>query len=488
MGSSGGGSSGAVSYPAYVETVHEAWLGTGALVAATDIVSIDGAIAAAINAGPPLVSYNAYPVANVVTDWETAIDAFKNMLEGLDINSQFSTLWDASRGDVGEHELVEISDIGVDDVAISDIPYAEISDVEIGDAVVADRTVEDIAEIVDAEVVDRTVDGITDAEIVNDVDAFAFQLDDEIHTKVLPRFRRGMQDINAVVSSAFPIGHSIIEGFRDRDVDRHASTLRLNAAIKNADLELGAASINLSKDTTIAGANLSKDIKVADIDISKDVTVAGINLSKDTAIAGGNLSKDVEVGKINITKDSTLATINISKDIDVAKINVGKDVEVSKTNITKELGLAEVNTRSLMDYMKLYLSNVDMMEKVYLSVGNWQENYARLMVEAGRIKIVANSEEIVQNAAFDKDDATWDLEVFQYGGNLLAGVSGGTSGANAGKPNVALSVLGGALSGAAAGGVIGGAIAGGVAGSVVPVYGTIIGAVLGAAMGLMGSM
>ena len=157
MGSSGGGSSGAVSYPAYVETVHEAWLGTGALVAATDIVSIDGAIAAAINAGPPLVGYNAYPVANVVTDWETAIDAFKNMLEGLDINSQFSILWNHSRVDIGKHELVEIDDIGIDDTEISDIPYAEISDVEIDDVVVADRT----------------VDGITDAEIVDDVDAFA---------------------------------------------------------------------------------------------------------------------------------------------------------------------------------------------------------------------------------------------------------------------------------------------------------------------------
>jgi hypothetical protein len=91
-----------------------------------------------------------------------------------------------------------------------------------------------------------TIDAVADADIVADVAAFSNQLDDEITTKVLPRFRRGMQDINAVVSSAFVIGEAVIEGFRDRDVAKHSSAIRLNLSSQQSQQNLEASKQMLS--------------------------------------------------------------------------------------------------------------------------------------------------------------------------------------------------------------------------------------------------
>jgi len=38
-----------------------------------------------------------------------------------------------------------------------------------------------------------------------------------------------MQDINAVVSSAFVLGEAVIEGFRDRELAKYTSGLRLDS-------------------------------------------------------------------------------------------------------------------------------------------------------------------------------------------------------------------------------------------------------------------
>ena len=98
---------------------------------------------------------------------------------------------------------------------------------------------------------------------------------------------------------------------------------------------------------------------------------------------------------------------------------------------------------------------------------------AHLTTEANRIKIVAKSEENAINVDYTVQDAIWDLEMYAYGVNMLAGIGGGTVGTNNKKTSTGASVLGGAMSGAAAGASISGgnplitgafAIAGGIAG------------------------
>jgi len=110
-----------------------------------------------------------------------------------------------------------------------------------------------------------------------------------------------------------------------------------------------------------------------------------------------------------------------------------------------------------------------------------EQAVAQMIIESRRIAIVAQKERADKDASLDEADAKWDLEVFQYGANLLASIAGGTaSSANETKqPSQVASALGGALSGAAMGATVG---------SAVPGIGTAVGAVAGAVIGLGASM
>jgi hypothetical protein len=103
-----------------------------------------------------------------------------------------------------------------------------------------------------------------------------------------------------------------------------------------------------------------------------------------------------------------------------------------------------------------------------------EQSLANLTVEMNRVAIVAKSEQVNTDRKIDEQDALWDLEVFQIGGNVLAGIGGGTIQKKGEQPSQIQSAIGGALSGAAAGAAIG---------SAVPGVGTAIGAGVGAALG-----
>lgn len=301
MGSSGGGASGKVSHSAYLETCHNDWLDhTGVDTIEKSITEVmDSAIGSS-----PWTGKFAYNPDVAIADYEAGVTAFAALLAGLsDI-----TDWNAF--------------------------YANAA---------------------------LTIDGVGDANIAADVAAYADVLDDDIAARVLPRFRRGMQDINAVVSSAFPIGEAIIEAFQARDVAKYAATLRSALGDKR-------------------------------------------------------------------------------------------------------------------------LQAVDQMMNMMARRIGWEESYVRLLVESKRIKIVAKKEQTDQDAVIDDADAKWDLEVFQYGGNLMASIGGGTAIPNMAKKNVGMSTIGGGISGAVSGASIGASY-----GSSGGYIGAAVGAVVGAAAGFLGA-
>uniref|UniRef100_A0A6H1ZCH1 Uncharacterized protein n=1 Tax=viral metagenome TaxID=1070528 RepID=A0A6H1ZCH1_9ZZZZ len=187
------------------------------------------------------------------------------------------------------------------------------------------------------------------------VTEYAADLDVRLLAEVLPRFERGMQDINAVVSSAFVIGRALIEENQDRQVAKFSADLHHKAA-----------------------------------------------------------------------SDDALKVIALK-----------------------------------LEYQRIA---------------------SQTLAEIYRIKIVAKKEENESLMKIDESDAKWDLEVFAYGGNLLASIGGGTVGPTGSKePSTAQSVIGGAMSGAVAGAMIAGASEGAIAGP----WGMAAGAVLGAASGLL---
>jgi len=166
-GSSGGGASGKVDFPDYMKT----WHGQALDHAGVDTVasSVTDIINAALG-NSPFAGVNAYDPDADITAYEAAIAGFDVLIAGIDEPVDWAALYTQA-------------------VA--------------------------------------SIDGVSNAEITADVVAFAAEQDDQLTTIVLPRFESGMRDIGAVVSSAFAIGKSNIEGFRDRDVARHSSKIRL---------------------------------------------------------------------------------------------------------------------------------------------------------------------------------------------------------------------------------------------------------------------
>jgi hypothetical protein len=217
-------------------------------------------------------------------------------------------------------------------------------------------SMDDLQDLVDllssGTTLDTLITEILDHTRIDDsVTEFAADLDARLISEILPRFERGMQDINAVSSSAFVIGRTLIEQNQDRQVAQYSANLHMKAFSDDA------------------------------------IKVIGLKL----------------------------------------------------------------------EYQRLATAT---------------------LAEIYRIRIVAKKEENDVNMAIDDNDAKWDLEVFQYGANLLAGIGGGSAGTQ--KPSTAASVLGGAMSGAAAGAMVGAQF-----GSAGGPYGAAIGAVVGAAAGLM---
>lgn len=71
-------------------------------------------------------------------------------------------------------------------------------------------------------------------------------------------------------------------------------------------------------------------------------------------------------------------------------------------------------------------------------------------LDTQKAAIIALKEEADLDNQFDVDDALWDLELYKYGANLMAGPAGGAAGTRS-QSSTTQSALGGALSGAALG-------------------------------------
>lgn len=169
--SSGGGSSGKVEYPAYMQAWHGKILDTTATTSpSSDITTV---MNTALSANP----FTAAAAYNPTTTLDAAAISVLG-LTGLNFNTLVST-------------------------AISDIPTI-------------------------AAAVDAILTG-ANSLIAADVAAYSDMVDNEINVKILPKYHRGMQDINAVQSSSYVIGEALLWAEKARDVAKFAADLELRA-------------------------------------------------------------------------------------------------------------------------------------------------------------------------------------------------------------------------------------------------------------------
>jgi hypothetical protein len=122
------------------------------------------------------------------------------------------------------------------------------------------------------------------------------------------------------------------------------------------------------------------------------------------------------------------------------------------------------------------------MIRIYLQKAEYGRVIMAVQLDKLRIGIAAQQDYLTEGKAIAGDAGRWPLEVYKYGANMLAGISGGTTGSVPVDGNKTARIIGSGLSGAAAGAMIGGAITGSDSGSG---YGALIGGIAGAFMGSM---
>lgn len=218
MGSSGGGggSSGAVSYPAYMEGRHSTWL--------TDIDTlIDTALA-----NSPYVGASAYNPDCVLNATNVILSQFNDVVIALDPTTDWSTFFDSMVAKYSDYTFSTITEYSFTD------PFS-------------------------------------DAEITANIAAHSAEVSARITNEVLPAYKIGMQNINAVMTSAFTIGSALITAQGTRDVNKYGSDLRLTNQKNKLDYEGIKANSRANHNQNL----LNKD----KLSLSQKLTVAQFGLS-----------------------------------------------------------------------------------------------------------------------------------------------------------------------------------------------------------------
>lgn len=154
-----------------------------------------------------------------------------------------------------------------------------------------------------------------------------------------------------------------------------------------------------------------------------------------------------------------------------------KDRQVAKYAGDLAMKGVEISTRFVDVFMKAIEEKrniTTLLSDVYMKSLASLQAYTHYELERGRFSITANKEEADENLRIDVADSKWDLEVYQFGANMLAAIGGGTVSTANTEPSKFQTALGGALSGASAGSQIGGSFGGSGGG-----WGGIIGAAVG---------
>lgn len=258
--------------------------------------------------------------------------------------------------------------------------------------------------------------------IANDVVAFGDVLDDNIETRTLPRFEAGMATIGAVQSSAFAIGKAVIEGFRDRDVAKYETELRMRLHEQRSE--------HIKTGTAMMLDHLQKKVQFKERTAWLFEALAKLRASFEML--------DLQLAEL-------MAKAADTRD----KINSGKLKPYAVQATGYEL---ETKGQSLRD-----------------SFYSKKQEYMRLGAELERIKIVAQTEQANQNTSLAENEAKWEIELWQHAANMIAAYHGGTAPLVNKQPSQLSSAIGGALGGAAVGGEVGNG------------WGAGVGAILGAA-------
>jgi hypothetical protein len=214
---------------------------------------------------------------------------------------------------------------------------------------------------------------------------------------------------------------------------------------------------------------------------------------------GSVLTSAFVIGEANIEAEKTRQVAKFLADLNFLVQSERKDLLKDGTQRTVQLlvnKVQQLGTAADVD-LRLQASKADQVSRAIAAMASMLQNkleftriVAALTVEQRRIKIVAKNEQEGRDTEIDAADLTWDLNIYQYASNVLAGIAGAVSGPKSDRNKVG-TAIGGAMTGAAAGYMVGtsswfaSTTTGAEMGSAAGGYGAAAGAVIGLGVGLI---
>ncbi len=179
-------------------------------------------------------------------------------------------------------------------------------------------------------------------------------------------------------------------------------------------------------------------------------------------------------GKIIPTFEAGMRDINMvmSSSFIIGRAQLLTDRTEKINKFTADLEMQIESNRG--DLIKQAVSE---MLRILIQKIEYTRAWAALTIDARRLQIAAYGDQLTEDKVIAVGKEKWNLEMWQYGANLLAAISGGTATSSKVEGNQVARVVGGALSGASAGALLGAAIGGSDS------SGGAIGALLGAGLG-----
>lgn len=527
MSGGGGGTSGEVGFPNYVETIHhEVLFGTQNTIN-TGVKQVDAAIAEA-HTGDPYSGAAAVSTEHLRQTIDTWFREVKSQVDQLDNLSDMTDALDQAVTDVlgnAGTQLEEVDNSGIgstfnkpnagnitgdldpeanlEDKVMSRLG-AVVSDAESRDAgidpekewsssiqkviqqqsvvdevapqdVVGDATNKASSEINAA--ISTALDAVNQ-EVVEDL---VNEFQQRVNDRLVGRKRRlssVFADANAVHSSAFVIGHALLERDAQREVNRFDAEVSQQLFQEAIGQHLQAFSQSLQVEAEVRLQNAANKLQF----IQQGSQIIAELISQRTGKESTLIQSYLEAFSTRL--EAYLQAEFRNKELDVQSEQVEASIgELEARESEAEVQKAQVDLQNKSAEDQLVSQAMQAMYQ-----GRLRNLELLLSERRARQQVAATDWEARQSAEeyevkLDQKSQLWDLQVLKEGGNILAAPSG-MAATLPEEPSDASKAVGGALTGAAAGAKTGAAI-GSSGGPIGAGGGALIGAGLGIASGFL---
>lgn len=321
------------------------------------------------------------------------------------------------------------------------------------------------------------------------------------HVRAVNAFTGGMADINAVNSSAFILGHAMLESDFARDVTAYQVELEKELYMRGfaTFMETYVNSQAQYLDVYIKSLNINADLYRSELTIQQQAFTVIFPEYMRIFMLGFTEHLKYSLGMIQTSASETDFSRNLRGQLalELARMHLATSTRFTELTMNEQAQMVAQELGTFMELLKSRLgATVEVMQNEFgetirsrLTESSLRSNFVQqavkeqagirfqsldiqraitaLLAEVNRVALVAKSEEAEKDLEYAIKSSGWDLELFQQVGNIISAYSGSVV-PNAGKPSRVQTALGGAFAGASLGLELSAnpavAVAGGIAG------------------------